>query len=87
MGVAGNLSRMALIGLAVSALLLMPGCGRKGPLELPPSAAARPAPQPANTDQTSLGEPEHSALEGERTAELPNAPPARKSFFLDFLLK
>jgi predicted small lipoprotein YifL len=85
-GVAGNLSRMALVGVAASALLLS-GCGRKGPLELPPSAAARPAPQPTEPDQSSLGEPEHSALEGERTADLPDAPPARKSFFLDFLLK
>ena len=77
---------MMLIGVAVAALALA-GCGRKGMLELPPSATAS-APQPAPAaEQTTLGEPEHSALDGERTAQLPPGRTPQKSFPLDWLLK
>jgi len=75
-----------LIGVAIAALAVA-GCGRKGMLEAPPSASAR-APQPSQTaEQSSLGEPEHAPLEGERTAGLPPGPPPPKSFPLDWLLK
>jgi len=79
-------ARLGLIG-ALAAGLLLAGCGRKGPLEPPPSASvvsAEPGTGP------SLGEPEHRALESERRAgRAPAAAPAsgqRKSFPLDFLL-
>jgi predicted small lipoprotein YifL len=85
LGAGMSLNRMMLIGVAVAALALA-GCGRKGMLELPPSANARP-PQPAPTEQTTLGEPEHSALDGERTAELPAGRTPQKPFILDWLLK
>jgi hypothetical protein len=69
------------------AVLLLSGCGRKGMLEAPPSAnsAAAPSQPPI---QGGLGEPEHSGLEGDRVAEPAVASaPARKTFFLDWLLK
>ncbi|MGZ3409599.1 MAG: LPS-assembly lipoprotein LptM domain-containing protein [Xanthobacteraceae bacterium] len=86
MNVSSRFCRIALIGVAAAALLLA-GCGRKGMLEAPPSAnalAAPPAPAPSGP---ALGEPDHSQLEGERRDEQPTGAPAKKSFFLDFLLK
>ena len=86
LSVSSRLGRIALIGIAAAALLLA-GCGRKGMLEAPPSAnslAAQPAPAPSGP---ALGEPDHSSLEGERQADQPAGTPAKKSFFLDFLLK
>ena len=68
------------------AVLLLSGCGRKGMLEAPPSANALAAPQPAPSGPA-LGEPDHGQLDGERQAEQPAGAPAKKSFFLDFLLK
>lgn len=82
----GYRGRIALVGVAM-AVLLLSGCGRKGMLEAPPSAnsAAAPAQPP---QQGGLGEPEHSGLEGDRVAEPAAAgTPARKTFFLDWLLK
>lgn len=64
------------------------GCGRKGPLDAPPSAAVAGgpviAPQPA-------ADPTDTFLTGRRAeAPPPEAPSpptaARKSFFLDWLL-
>jgi len=80
-------SRWALVVLATATLMLA-GCGRKGPLDLPPNAST-PALAAAQTDN-----------EAERAASKPsvfdpsygtNAPPAatkgtRKSFILDPLL-
>ncbi len=86
LGVGVFRNRIALVGVAV-AMLVLTGCGRKGPLEVPPSASALAAPQPAPSNQPVLGEPEHSALDGERTAELPPATPAKKGFILDWLLR
>jgi predicted small lipoprotein YifL len=82
--VSQQLMRIALVGVAVAALLVS-GCGRKGPLEAPPSASGLAAAPPPSSP--ALGEPEHSALEGERTAELPPSAPAKKTFFLDWLVK
>ena len=53
--------------LAAIMVLALSACGRKGPLEPPPSATAV---QGENGD----GEP------------APEAPPAQRKFFLDFLL-
>ena len=80
--------RVALVGALVAGLA---GCGRKGPLEPPPSAAL---PQPVLAQPT-LGEPPAdpslAALLPEPAPTPPPspslaAPPPRKSFFLDWLL-
>ena len=43
---------------AVAAALLLSGCGRKGPLDLPPSASASPqAANPQSDEQPSFGQP------------------------------
>ena len=79
----GYRGRITFVGVAI-AMLLLSGCGRKGMLEAPPSAAA-PSQSP---QQGGLGEPEHTGLEGERTSEQGVATtPARKTFPLDWLLK
>jgi predicted small lipoprotein YifL len=61
------------LSCAVTLALMLAGCGLKGPLDKPPAEAA-PAAQ----------------LEGQPGAppppEGPAPPPARKRFFLDFLL-
>jgi predicted small lipoprotein YifL len=38
------------IVLAAAAMLALAGCGRKGPLDLPPHAASTPSPTPAATE-------------------------------------
>jgi predicted small lipoprotein YifL len=88
LSVSSGLGRIALIGVAAAALLLA-GCGRKGMLEPPPSSNALAAPQQAAPAQSgpALGEPDHSPLEGERTPDQPAGTPAKKTFFLDWLLK
>jgi predicted small lipoprotein YifL len=76
-------TRLALVATFAVALAVG-GCGRKGPLEAPPSTSTVAAPPPP---QGSLGEPEHVGIEGERRAE--QAPPAaqqKKAFFLDWLV-
>ena len=56
------LFRFALIGLAAASLGLT-ACGRKGPLDPPPSAAISPAP-----DQPSLGDSSDPNMTGYRRA-------------------
>jgi predicted small lipoprotein YifL len=78
---------------ALGAALALAGCGRKGPLEPPPSAAIS-QPDPA---QPSLGEINDSNTPGFRRAPqtaavapqptVPPTPPEKRSFFLDFLIK
>jgi predicted small lipoprotein YifL len=79
--------RVALLCLAVAALSLA-GCGRKGMLEPPPSAGAMAAPQQAAPTQNgpALGEPDHGQLESDRQADQSTGTPAKKTFFLDWLL-
>jgi predicted small lipoprotein YifL len=68
------------------AVLLLSGCGRKGMLEAPPSARSAVTPsQPQQ--QGTLGEPEHSGLEGERREQAAVVTPRHDSFPLDWLLK
>ena len=62
-----------LMGLALSA------CGRKGPLEPPPSAVEQA--KPAATADTGIMPPV-----GAKKPETKAAPPPDKPFFLDFLL-
>lgn len=68
---------------ALAAALGLAGCGRKGPLEAPPSTSTISAAPPA---QSTLGEPEHVGLEGEQRAAAASAPVQKKTFFLDWLL-
>jgi len=70
---------------ALATGLALASCGRKGPLEPPPSANLS---SPPASSQPTLGEPEHDALEGERrttTAERPSSD-QKKTFPLDFLI-
>ena len=84
---------MALVA-AMTAALGLAACGRKGPLDPPPSAAL-PTP-PAYAPRPSLGEenlgpaPPPAAVRTSAVAAAPPAPaappPPPKTFFLDFLL-
>jgi predicted small lipoprotein YifL len=76
---------------ALAAALALGGCGRKGPLDPPPSAALAPSP-----DQPSLGDnPDANMAGGYRRAPSstvtaqPNGPlpPDRRTFILDPLIK
>jgi predicted small lipoprotein YifL len=86
-----RLRLIALAAVLVAAGLAVAACGRKGPLDAPPSAALTP---PAAA-RPSLGEEsdnpastQSGATVPARTqASAPAAPPPRKtSFFLDFVL-
>ena len=93
-------SRLALVAALMAALGLS-ACGRKGPLDPPPSALTNSqgpsgtAAQPA-TQRPSLGEEGNgfapfaggaSRLSPQRAQAAPTAPPPPpKTFFLDFLL-
>ena len=83
-------ARLAFIG-ALAATLALAACGRKGPLEAPPSASIA---QPA-TAEPSLGEaPPDPLFSGYVRAPQPepvrpgaaSQPPPKKSFFLDWLM-
>jgi len=84
-------SRLALVA-AMTAALGLAACGRKGPLDPPPSAGLTPP--PAYAPRPSLGEENYGPAAppvGERTAVAgpPAAtapPPPPKTFPLDFLL-
>jgi predicted small lipoprotein YifL len=76
---------------ALGAALALGGCGRKGPLDPPPSAAISPAP-PAN--QPALGETDDPNMTGFRRPPpattvmqpaTPSSPP--RTFILDPLIK
>ncbi len=77
--------------VALAAALALGGCGRKGPLDPPPSAAIAPGP-----DGTSLGEANDPNLAGgyrrapsAAAAAQPTGPlpPDRRTFILDPLIK
>lgn len=84
--------KLAILMLTAAALA---GCGRKGPLELPPSAAAQPA--GARSDVAPRGDVAANSAPGIgrsdalfATGDEPDPVAARgrkKSFFLDFLLE
>jgi predicted small lipoprotein YifL len=84
-------SRVAL-AVAMTAALGLAACGRKGPLDPPPSAGL--AAPPAYAPRPSLGEENHAPAPpsiGDRAPTAPAppvaaAPPPQKTFFLDFLL-
>jgi predicted small lipoprotein YifL len=88
-------SRVALAAVLTGALGLA-ACGRKGPLDPPPSAALPQSPAPAYTPRPGLGEEHYGTPPGAPTTAAPTAavvapppgtpPPPQKTFFLDFLL-
>ena len=92
------IDRSILIALAaVMMAAALAACGRKGPLDAPPSAALTPPPAAAAA-RPSLGE-ESDSLASQSGAAAPARPqaaarqaaapaprPAKTSFFLDFLL-
>ena len=86
-----QLLRLAALAALGSALALA-GCGRKGPLDAPPSASITPPP----SQQPSLGESSDPNTPGYRRpprdpAVAPTAtgpvPPDRRSFILDPLIR
>ena len=81
-----RLAALAVLGAALS----LAGCGRKGPLDPPPSSMVSPAP-----DQPSLGQnddpnsPGYRRAPQQEVATQPTAPvpPDKRTFFLDPLIK
>jgi predicted small lipoprotein YifL len=80
-------SRIALAAVLTGALGLA-ACGRKGPLDPPPSAGLTG--DTAYTPGPSPGQEQHFAVPGAASAPpvaaAPVPPPQKKTFFLDFLL-
>jgi predicted small lipoprotein YifL len=70
------------LGCVLICALLLSGCGRKGPLDPPPSALQQPG-APVNPD----GTPAPGTQKGFDEFGRPIAPTGeKKHFFLDFLL-
>jgi len=91
---ADRLGRLALVAIAAAAAIGLAACGRKGPLDPPPTAALT-NPQPV-TPRPSLGE-ENDGLAPSPSDDQPRpqraapaaataSPPPPRSFFLDFLI-
>ena len=51
------------LAIALLAVLALAGCGRRGPLELPPGAPAQPAAQTAATQNRVLGQDNPSLVQ------------------------
>jgi predicted small lipoprotein YifL len=97
LAVAHSIVRAVAFGAAVSLALGLAGCGRRGPLDLPPSDT--PSPQ-ASANQTQPAFGSSSLLPGspqQQPAHAPNAfdshgnpiyqpPPSQRSFILDPIL-
>jgi predicted small lipoprotein YifL len=85
-----SLLRLATIA-ALTAAFALAGCGRKGPLDPPPSASISPPPQ----NEPTLGETNDPNMPGFRRAPRQTAvapaptsvPPEKRSFILDPLIK
>lgn len=81
-----GLGRVALAAVLTGALGLA-ACGRKGPLDPPPSAGLTPS--TAYAPRPGLGEEHYGTPPGAAVVPAPAAPappPQQKTFFLDFLL-
>jgi predicted small lipoprotein YifL len=80
-------SGWAIIALSASALVLG-GCGRKGPLDLPPTANATPTPQASNSDTDTQRASQPSVFNSTYGADAgPTASKGtKKPFILDPLL-
>lgn len=84
-GFSCGFSRLALIGALVAASALG-ACGRKGPLEAPPSSNALAA-APPQQQGPSLGEGDPQGFETQRdNNDMPAPRPNKKTFILDPLL-
>jgi len=86
-----NRSALRLAGLvALAAALALGGCGRKGPLDPPPSSSVAPAP-----DEPSLGDNSDPNMTGFRRAPSSTVtaqptgplPPDKRTFILDPLIR
>lgn len=80
--------RIALAAVLTGALGLA-ACGRKGPLDPPPSASLPPAPTAytrPGLGAEHVGTPPGAAPAPAAAAAAPAPPPQHKTFFLDFLL-
>ena len=89
-----RLARLALIGPLAAALALA-ACGRKGPLDAPPSAAvvqpnyAEPAlgePPPDPFHSGFVRPPQPEPAQPAASVQPGTTPPPKKRFFLDWLL-
>jgi predicted small lipoprotein YifL len=96
-----SINRWSRVGFKIALAAVLTGalglaaCGRKGPLDPPPSAALPQSPAPAYTPRPGLGEEHYGTPPGAPTTAAPTAavaapatggPPPQKTFFLDFLL-
>ena len=77
----GLTRRMLGLGLGAALALAVAGCGKKGPLEPPPSAA-----DAAKSQQANPAEPGIASLRGGAKKRPPPVKPPKDDFFLDFLL-
>jgi predicted small lipoprotein YifL len=76
--------RLALLAAMIAAAGLS-GCGRKGGLDLPPTASIADQQNPGATPGAQGGPPNHAAAQP--TPPPPPPPPPRTGFLLDFLIK
>jgi predicted small lipoprotein YifL len=86
-----RIGRLALAGAILVAALGLASCGRKGPLDPPPSAALTEpaAPRPSlgeESDSRIAPAPSGEARPQRNAAATTPPPPQQKSFFLDFLI-
>ena len=75
---------------ALGAALALGGCGRKGPLDPPPSAAISPVPdQPSLGDNSDPNMPGYRRAPSATAAAPPTQPPLpdKRTFILDPLIK
>jgi predicted small lipoprotein YifL len=81
-------SRWAIIFVS-AAVLALAGCGRKGPLELPPTASVPPAASAQADADAQRAASKPSVFDPTYGSEAPPAAPkgAKKAFVLDPLLK
>jgi predicted small lipoprotein YifL len=90
-----RVSRLAAVAVAMVAALGLSGCGRKGPLDPPPSSLTNPQPmtqRPSLGDESgnigpslTAGQASSRAVEA-APASTTASPPPKKTFPLDFLI-
>jgi len=78
------LTRIALVG-ALAGALALGACGRKGPLELPPSSNSLVTPE-QQSQGPALGQEESAGFEDPRKQDMPAPRASKKTFILDPLL-
>ncbi len=78
------LARIALVG-ALTGALALGACGRKGPLEPPPSSNSLVTPE-QQSQAPSLGQGESAGFEDPRNQDMPAPRASKRTFILDPLL-